>query len=55
MAQRHEASIALELGRPRSMRSTLQSLTRTKTTGGGSNFHNLGRYSNERMDPSWTA
>jgi peptide/nickel transport system substrate-binding protein len=40
MAQRHEASIWLY---------TLQSLTRTKTTGADGNY-NLGRYSHERMD-----
>ncbi len=51
MAQRHEASIALlSWGVPTfDALYTLQSLTRTKTTGGDGNY-NLGRYSNERMD-----
>lgn len=51
MAQRHEASIAmLSWGVPTfDALYTLQSLARTKTTGGDGNY-NLGRYSNERMD-----
>ncbi|KRC26947.1 ABC transporter substrate-binding protein [Acidovorax sp. Root217] len=51
MAQRHEASITLlSWGVPTfDALYTLQSLTRTKTTGGDGNY-NLGRYSNERMD-----
>lgn len=51
MTQRHEASIALlSWGVPTfDALYTLQSLTRTKTTGGDGNY-NLGRYSNERMD-----
>ena len=51
MAQRHEASIALlSWGVPTfDALYTLQSLTRTKTTGGDGNY-TLGRYSNERMD-----
>ena len=51
MAQRHEASIAmLSWGVPTfDALYTLQSLARTKTTGGDGNY-NLGRYSNQRMD-----
>src|SRR3990167_7520221 len=51
MAQRHEASIALlSWGVPTfDALYTLQSLVRTKTTGGDGNY-NLGRYTNERMD-----
>ena len=51
MVQRHEASIAmLSWGVPTfDALYTLQSLTRTKATGGDGNY-NLGRYSNERMD-----
>ena len=51
MAQRHEASIAmLSWGVPTfDALYTLQSLVRTKTSGGDGNY-NLGRYSNERMD-----
>ena len=51
MAQRHEASIAmLSWGVPTfDALYTLQSLARTKTTGGDGNY-NLGRYTHERMD-----